>query len=471
MHFKHHPKMVDDKAREEILTEPIWKLFSKFAIPAIIAMFMYSLYSFVDAIFVGQWVGPEGIAAISIVAPLTLVNMAIAMFMGMGSASLLSRAIGANEKETISKILSSHTLFTLIFSLIYMFIGFYFAEILVGFVGGVGTILTLGASYFSIVILGAFFMNYVASSTMLIRAEGRVKVFMILVILVGVVNIILDPIFIEVLDWGIEGAAIATVISMFIAFIATLVYYLSGGSVLSYTLDGLRSAGQILKKIATVGIAGLIMQLLTVIELIFLYRSIGIYGAEIDFALMGATMNMLNFSILPMWGIAQGLQPIIGMNFGAKKYDRVKEAYKKFLLAATSIAIIIWIIFMLFPVRIIGIYLPDPSIAELGGNSFRIFMGAFLLQGFIFLPPIFFESIGKGGKASFLLSARQILLFAPLVIILPIFMGLDGIWMSIPISETLIAIISLIFIAHGLKTLGKHTPEKQKKKTEAKSSA
>jgi len=167
MHFTHHHKMVDEKAREDILTLPIWKLFTKFAIPAIIAMFMYSLYTFVDAIFVGQWVGPEGIAAIAIVNPLTLVNMAIAMFMGMGSASLLSRAIGANEKETISKILSSHTLFIIIFSLIYTIIGYFFAEILVGFIGGTGTIHSLGASYFSIVILGAVFMNYSSSSTML----------------------------------------------------------------------------------------------------------------------------------------------------------------------------------------------------------------------------------------------------------------------------------------------------------------
>jgi putative MATE family efflux protein len=468
MHFKHHPKMVDDKAREDILTKPIWKLFSKFAIPAIIAMFMYSLYAFVDAIFVGQWVGPNGIAAISIVAPLTLVNMAIAMFMGMGSASLLSRAIGANEKTTISKILSSHTLFTVIFSLIYMFIGFFFAETLVGFVGGTGEILMLGTSYFSIVILGGLFMNYVSSSTMLIRAEGRIKVFMILVVLVGIVNIILDPIFIEVLGWGIEGAAIATVISMFIAFIATLAFYLSGSSELSYTIDGLRSADQILKKIAPVGFAGFIMQLLIVFELILLYRSIGANGGiDIDFAIMGATMNMLNFSVLPMWGIAQGLQPIIGMNFGAKKYDRVKEAYKKFLFAATAIAIIIWIIFMLFPDKIIGVYLTNPAHAELGASSFRIFMGVFFLQGFIFLPPIYFESIGKGGKASFLLSARQLLLFAPLVLILPLFMGLDGVWISIPITDALISIISLIFVTHGLKTLGKFKTKNKEVKVDA----
>jgi len=459
--------MVDDKAREEILTKPIWKLFSKFAIPAIIAMFMYSLYSFVDAIFVGQWVGPEGIAAISIVAPLTLVNMAIAMFMGMGSASLLSRAIGANEKETITRILSSNTLFVLIFSIIYIIIGYFFAETLVGFVGGTGTILTLGTSYFSIVILGAFFMNYVTSSTMLMRAEGRIKVFMTIVIIVGVVNIILDPIFIEVLGLGIEGAAIATVISMIVAFVATIVYYLSGSSLLTYTLDGLRSAGQIFKKIAPVGVAGMIMQLLTVFELILLYRSIGNYGAEIDFALMGATMNMLNFSVLPMWGIAQGLQPIIGMNFGAKKYDRVKEAYKKFLLAATTVAIVIWIIFMLIPARIIGVYLPDPALADFGADSFRIFMGVFFLQGFIFLPPIFFESIGKGGKASFLLSARQILLFAPLVLILPLLFDLEGIWLSIPITDTLIAIISVIFITHGFMALGKTEPTKKEIKSHA----
>ncbi len=471
MHFKHHPAMADDKAREEILNLPIWKLFTRLAIPAIIAMLMYSLYIFVDAIFVGQWVGPEGLAAISIVSPLTLINMAIAMFVGMGSASLLSRAIGGNEKETISKILSSHTLFVLIFSLFYLTIGFLFAENLVSFLGATGTILTYGSSYFSIVILGAFFFNYVSSSTMLIRAEGRIKVFMMLIILGSILNILLDPIFIIVLDMGIEGAAFATVISMIIAAIATFIYFISGSSELCYTFDGLRSAAQIFRKIAPVGIAGLFMQLMTVIELVLIYRSIGSYGGEAEYAIMGATMNMLSFSIIPMWGIAQGLQPLVGMNFGAKKYDRVKEGYKKFLLAASAIAIVIWIIFMLFPDKIIGIYLPIPELVTQGAVSFRIFMSVFFLQAFIFLPAVFFESIGKGGMASFLLLARQILLFAPLVLILPILIGVDGIWLSIPIADGLIAVISIIFIAHGFRSLGKFKPDKINKKKMVKANA
>ena len=351
MHFKHHPKMVDDKEREEILTLPIWKLFIKFAIPAIIAMFMYSIYIFADAVFVGQWVGPDGLAAISIVNPLTLINMGIAMFMGMGSASLLSRAIGANEKGTISKILSAHTLFIVIFSLIYLVIGYLFAQTFISSLGATGTILTYGTSYFSIVILGSVFVNYVSSSTMLIRAEGRIRVFLSLIVLGSFLNIILDPIFIRYLDMGIEGAAIATVISMIVAAIATLIYFVFGSSMLKYTVDGLRSAGQILKKIAPVGIAGMFMQLMIVIELVLIYRSITAFG-DAQIAIMGATMNMLSFSVIPMWGIAQGLQPVIGMNFGAKKYDRVKEGYKKFLLAATAIAIVIWILFMQFLIKL-----------------------------------------------------------------------------------------------------------------------
>ena len=463
MHFKHHPAMADDKAKEEILTLSIWKLFTRLAIPAIIAMLMYSLYIFVDAIFVGQWVGPEGLAAISIVNPLTLINMAIAMFVGMGSASLLSRAIGANEKKTVSKILSSHTFFILIFSLIYMVIGFLYAETLVGFLGATGSILTYGTSYFSIVILGAFFFNYVSSSTMLVRAEGRIKVFMMLIIIGSILNIILDPIFIIVLDMGIKGAAYATVISMIVAAIATFIYFISGSSELCYTLDGLRSSGQIFRKIAPVGIAGMFMQLMTVIELVLIYRAIGNYGGDAEYAIMGATMNMLSFAVIPMWGIAQGLQPLVGMNFGAKKYNRVKEGYKKFLLAATSIATIIWILFIVFPDKIIGIYLPNPELISQGAGSFRIFMSVFFFQAFIFLPAVFFESIGKGGRASFLLLARQILLFAPLVLILPIFFGIDGVWLSIPIADILIVIISIIFITHGFKTLGKTTPEKIKR--------
>jgi putative MATE family efflux protein len=451
LHLGHHHKKVEEDTREEILTLPIWTLFRKLAIPAIIGMFMYSIYMFVDLIFVGQWVGTEALAAVSITFPLILVNLVIASFIGMGFSSLISRAIGAKDKKTLASILPSSTLFLVIFSLIYTVLGFVFSKSLVEFMGGSGEILDMGSSYFSIVILGACFFNFVATTTMLIQAEGRMKAAMILVSIGSLLNIILDPIFIEVLNWDIEGAAIATVISMVVTTILTLGFYIFGKSKLSFNLKGLKSAPHLLKVIAPVGASGMALQLLVLIEHVLIYRSVSIYGVDSDLALIGAAMNMISFAGIPLWGIAQGLQPLIGMNYGAKNYVRVKEGFKKFTIGATVIAGVIWLLFMLFPDRILGLYIADSELASSGSGMFRLVMGAFFLRGFISLPVMLFQSIGKGAKAFFMLLSDSVLLFAPVILILPIYLG-----------------IHIVLVLHQLKLLGSNNITKNNKTLEGK---
>jgi len=451
---------MDDSARNEILTLDIWKLFAKFAVPSIFGMLMYAVYIFIDAIFVGQWVGKEGLAAISIVYPLTFINAGITAFMGMGSASLLSRAIGAKDKDSVSRILGLNTLFIFVFSVIFTVLGFFFAEPLVRFLGGRGTILTYGVSYFRVVVLGSFFFNFIGSTNMLMRAEGQIKAAMIIITIGSVFNIILDPVFIKVLGMGVQGAAIATVISMIITSIVTLVYYLSGDSDLYFSKQGFFSSFHLMRDIAPVGASGMAMQLMTVIQQIIIFKSIGFYGGGDELALMGATLNMFAFALIPMWGISMGLQPILGMNYGAKKHSRVKEAFNKFLFASTAIAFFIWIIFMVFPVRILGMYITDPALVASGANAFRVVMGAFLLQGFLLLPATLFQSIGKGGMASIVLLAREILLFVPLVIVLPLFMNLLGVWISIPIADVVIAVIASILLIVVFRSLGTTETEK-----------
>jgi putative MATE family efflux protein len=453
--FHKHPVEIDEKTEKEILTLPINKLFFKLAIPAIIGMFMYSIYIFIDAIFVGQWVGTEGLAAISIVQPLVLVNLVIASFIGMGFSSLLSRAIGANDKKTISNILTSSTFFILIFSLVYSTLGYIFSESLVGFMGAEGLVLDYGNSYFTIVILGGFFFNFVAASTMLIQAEGRIKAAMIIITIGSFLNIILDIILIYYLGMGIEGAAIATVASMIVTASITIFYYLIGGSKLSFTLSGLKSSPHLLKTITPVGSSGLAMQLLALIEHLLIYKTVSIYGGSEELALIGASLNMLAFAGIPLWGIAQGLQPLIGMNFGAKQINRVKEGYKKFLLGATVIASVIWLLFMLFPSQILSIYITDIDVVKSGVFMFQIVMGAFFLRGFISIPIILFQSIGQGAKAFFMLLSDSILLFVPVIIILPIYMGINGVWYAILIGDILIVFLGLALVIHQFKNLNK----------------
>ncbi len=212
-----------------------------------------------------------------------------------------------------------------------------------------------------------------------------------------------------------------------------------------------------MREIAPVGVSGMAMQLVTVTAQIAIFKSVGIYGSGDDLALIGATMNMLAFALIPMWGIAQGLQPLLGMNYGAKQYRRVGEGFRKFLIAATATALVIWAVFMLFADTILSMYITDPGLAASGARVFRIVMSMFFLQGFVFLPVVFFQSIGKGGSASVLLLARQILLFIPIIVLLPLFIGLDGVWISIPLADALVVVFTSGLVIREFRAL--KTPE------------
>jgi putative MATE family efflux protein len=471
LHPKHHLKPVDEDIKKEILEDDIWKLFKKLAIPAIFGMLMYAVYIFVDAIFVGQWVGKDGIAAISIVYPLTLVNMAISAFIGMGSASVLSRAMGSGDNRTISKILGNNSIFLLISSIIFAVIGYVFASHLISFLGGSGSIKGYAVDYFRIVVAGSFFINFIGASIMLIMAEGKPKAAMGIIMTGSMLNIILDPIFIKGLNLGITGAAIATVLAMTVTTVITLHYFLSGKSVLTFSRKHFRISEDLMKKLAPVGAAGMGMQIIVVIQQVILFRSISIYGGGNELAIIGATLNMMNFAMIPMYGISQGLQPVAGMNYGAKKIPRVKEALSKFLIASVAISFAIWVLFMAFPEAIIGIYITDSSVAEQGAGIFRIILIAFFIYGVKILTATLFESIGKGGLAGLVLLIPQVILFVPLIIILPWFMGIDGIWWSIPAAEAIAVIIILMIITYEFKIIGVKKTEGSEKTKKVKSHA
>ncbi|UCC92292.1 MAG: MATE family efflux transporter [Thermoplasmata archaeon] len=454
-HVKHERHDVEEDTKDEILNDDIWTLFKKLAIPSMIGMFMYSVYLFVDLIFVGQWIGANALAAVSIVFPLVLVNLVIAAFAGMGFGSLLSRRLGAGEEDAAKGILTTSTLFVLACSMIYTVLGTIFVDELVAFMGVTGEIHTLGVSYFKIVILGAFLFNFVATATMLVLAEGRPMVTMMIVTIGSLMNIVLDVVFIWVLGWGVEGAAIATVMSMGIAASATLAYYLSGRSELSFDREGLRTGPQLLREIYPVGSSGAAVNVLALVEQVLIFKSVGIYGTDNDFALIGATLNMLAFAAVPLSGIGQGLQPLVGMNWGAKRFDRVKEGYFKFLLASTVIAGVIWALFMLFPEAVLSLYVDDPELSSAGATMFRIVMGVFILRGFIILPPVLFQAIGKGRTAFLLLMSDSVLLFAPVIIAFPYFLGIDGVWLAMLCADILIIVMGLYHVAKEFKVGGK----------------
>ena len=271
---------VDNSLTQEILTESIWKLMAKFSLPAIIAMSINSVNTFVDALFIGQYVGQDALAAVSLAFPLTMITNGISAMIGIGASSLLSRAIGANEVDIQRKMFGLVTVLTVLCSVVLMSIGLYFAEELIGLMGGTGEIQTMGAYYYRILMIGAFFRTYGVVLNVLIRAEGKIKAAMTYSIIATLLNIILNPLFIAYYEWGIAGAAWSTNVAMFLFSMIGIWYFVKRKT--NYEVDfnywGLDK--KMMKPILSVGVSAMMLQIMFVIQQVFVFRSIVHYGSD-----------------------------------------------------------------------------------------------------------------------------------------------------------------------------------------------
>lgn len=441
-----------NETREELLTASMPGLFLKLALPGVIGMVAIGLYQLVDAVFVGNMVGKEALAAISIVYPLTLINNSISVLFGVGSASVLSRAMGAEDKDTVTRIFGNLTVWVVLLSIVTTAVFYIFAEPLVRFMGAEDPlIVSQGTAYLKLIAFGSIFVNFAQASNMLIRGEGRMKQAMLIMGLGTVLNIILDPIFIKVIGWGIRGAAAATVISQITMAVMCIFYFAKGSS--SIKAGRLNVSGKLTGEVLGVGVSAMIMQLMSLVQQAVMYKSIAAYGSGDDLAVIGAAIRLMSFAFIPVWGISQGLQPVVGMNYGAKKFGRVKEAYGLFTGLATVFTGVAWACFMIFPKAMLGWFINEPVLIEAGFPYVRGMLAAFVLFGFLIMTVTLFQATGKGGKAAFTIMGRQILFFIPLVLILPRFIGMNGIILATPISDVLVCLVGVFMLASSFKEM------------------
>ncbi|MEM1119523.1 MAG: MATE family efflux transporter [Bacteroidota bacterium] len=439
---------------QEILTERIWTLMKKFSLPAIIAMSINSVNTFVDALFIGQYVGQDALAAVSLAFPLTMITNGLAAMIGVGSSSLLSRAIGANEVETQEKMFGLVTVLTVISTILMMIPGLYFAEELIGLMGGTGEIQTMGAYYYRILLIGAFFRIYGVVLNVLIRAEGKVQAAMTYSVAATLVNIVLNPLFIAYWEWGIAGAAWSTNVAMFLFSIIGVWYYFKGKA--NYKVDfsywGLKLT--MLRPILAVGVSAMMLQIMFVIQQIVVFRSIAHYGAmeaapyDTDFhiAFMGANYRIMILMIMPIFGFSQAMAPVAGINYGAKVYDRVKDAFSIFTKVGTICLLFLWALEMLFPATILGWMLPDATFTEQHIFNFRMQMSTYPVFPFFFMAITMFQSIGSAKTAGFMLIARELGLFVPIVLLLPYLYGVDGIYHAIAPTNLIVFVASIFLV-------------------------
>ena len=422
--------------------ERVGRLLVKLSTPAMVGMFVMALYNVVDTIFVGRGVGSMAIAGITIVFPIQLLVMAIAMMFGIGGASVISRALGAGDYEKANTTFGNVLLSIVVFGFSLALLGNIFIDKLLAIFGASDTVLPYARAYARIILIGTVFFSFSMASNNVIRSEGRAKVAMTTMLISAILNIILDPIFIFGFKWGIKGAAAATVISQAVTVLYLVYYFLSGKSSLTLHFRNLRFKKSIIREIVAVGSPSLIRQLSASALVVVINNTLRVFGGDLSIALFGIMHRMLMFVSMPLFGIAQGMQPIVGFNFGAKRYDKAKRVLALSNKASTIISTVGAIVLCSFPRTIISIFINDPELIRMGIPAVRIFIIALPVFGFQVVGSTLFQAIGKARQALFLTVSRQIILMT-LVLVLPRLYNLTGVWMTFPITDVLFFFVTL----------------------------
>lgn len=448
--------------RTQLLTATPLQLIVSLSIPAIIGMVVVGLYSLMDRIFVGQLINEVAMGAVSISYPFTLINTGISTLIGVGSASVLSRAVGKKDQNTIDKIMGNLIALNLIFGIIITAIGMIFTRQLLTLSGAEGEILNNAERYLRIIFAGSVFVNFAQSSNMIMRGEGLLKKAMVFSASSAILNIILDPILISLLNphgMGIDGAAYATILSQFI-YAAAMLWHFKAKSK-NVRIHGVRIEKSLASEIFGVGFSAMLMQVMTLVQQTVLYNVASRYGGDSWQIILGAALSTQSFAFIPLWGMSQGFQPAAGTNYGAKQYDRVKQVTKGFIIGATILTLIFYIPIQLAPATLLSWFIKDESLASQGVAPFRILFSTYVLLGFLIMAITLMQSLGKASKASVLVMLRQIVLFIPLAIIMPMIggLGITGVFVAPALTDLVVVILAVFMVASVFKDLTKQAAQ------------
>ncbi len=405
-----------------------------------------SIYGIVDTIFVGLWVGSLGIAAITVVLPITFLIASIGMAIGVGGASIISRAFGEGDDEKAYRAFGNQVGLTLFLGTFFVIAGFFFIDHILGAFGGRGDVQEPAREYFRIVLLGVPFLAWAMMSNNVIRAEGFPKIAMYTILIPAVVNIILDPVFIVWLDMGLAGAAWATTISYIASALFATWFFLRGRSQMQISRKYLRPDFKIIREIASLGSVTLARQGTISILSIVLNNSLFIYGGELGLAIYGIIGRLMMFANFPVLGITQGFIPIVGYNYGAGLMDRVSSMIRISMVSATLIAFGIFSFIMIFTPHIVSVFTNDELLIRETIPSLRLAFLATPLIAINLLGSAYFQAIGKARPALILSLLKQGFFLIPLIFLLPLVFGINGIWYSFPIADTAASIVTLWYL-------------------------
>lgn len=440
-------------------SEPVSSLLRRFAIPSVIAMLVSALYNMVDQLFIGHSIGVLGNAATNVAFPLSMVCTSIGLLCGIGGAANFNLCMGRKDPEHAKSYVGNAISMLAILGVILCVAVQLFLRPMMLLFGATPDVIDYACTYTRITSIGFPFLIITIGGSNLIRADGSPKFSMLCNLIGAIVNTILDPLFIFVFHMGMAGAALATITGQILSF-ALVVFYLRGFKTLPLSLSDLKPNMACWARIAALGatpafnqVAMMVVQIVMNNTLTY-YGSNSVYGSDIPLACAGiiSKVNMLFFSFVI--GISQGLQPIVSFNFGAQKYDRVKDAYKKAVFAATAISIVAFLCFQLFPRQIIGIFgSGSEEYLHFAERYFRIFLFFTFLNGIQPVSSNFFTSIGAPKKGIFLSLTRQIIFLLPLLLIFPYLFGIDGVMYTAPIADLAAASVSIVMVVREFKIM------------------
>lgn len=423
------------------------------SLPAVVAMVLYGMNSVLDALFVGRFVGETALAGVSVAYPLSQISVGFGSLIGTGAGAVLSIALGARDKNTQDKLLGNVNLISLAVTVLYIAVGLLFSTQMMRVMGADGEALVLGDQYFRITILGSFFWVYGLAGNMIVRAEGRMKMAAVMMGTGLLVNAVSNYILMVVIPLGVAGAAWGTNIGMLAYTLVGWFYFGRGHASFRSKLASVRWDKKIGTSILRLGMSSFIMSIMSLVQSVFVFNALAQYGTTADIAFYGVVYRVFTFLLTPIFGLMRALQPAIGINYGAKQYDRVIRSYKIFAVAALILTLPFWLLSMAAPGSVLGLMLKEQVFSGAQLMNFRVYMAILPLLSFIFMAMTLFPSVDKGKPAALIGIARQLVFYIPVMLLVPRWMGVAGIYYGSLAIDAVIVLWTMIMVKKEFRLL------------------
>ncbi len=455
-HGLHHFSSMDNRqATLELGTKPVGKLLLQYALPAIVAMVAASLYNMVDSIFIGQGVGAMAISGLASTFAFMNLSAAFGAAIGVGSSTCLSVKLGQKDYQTAEKILGNTVVLNVIVGFTFGLLALIFLDPILYFFGATANTISYAREYMLVILMGCVFSYLYFGLNAVLRTAGKPRHAMYATIFTVVLNTILDPIFIWVFNMGIRGAAIATILSQVAALVWQLKIFSDKNEMLHFQRGCFKLRSDIVKNIVAIGISPFSMNACACIVVIFINTALVKHGGDLAVGAFGITNRIAFFFLMIVFGINQGMQPIAGYNYGAQRMDRLMKVLRYSIIAGIATMTVGFVISELMPQALARMFTTDPELTRLSVHAIKISMLAFPLIGFQAVVTNFFQSIGKAKISMFLSLSRQMIFLLPMLVVLPPNFGMDGVWASLPASDTAAFLTALVIMAVYMKKFQK----------------